>query len=98
MFVFVYVDVRMEYSDDEDFILTQNSNKDYFQTQSAGYGDDVVDCESDGDKIVSLECMDSQQNNDYAVDVFQNVMDGGCDGELNIAIENISDEESGQIV
>ena len=43
---------RMDYSDDEDFCLSQNSVKPFNQTQSSGYGEDVIDGYN---QVVSLE-------------------------------------------
>ena len=45
----------MEFSNEEDFVLTQTSMKPFKQSQSAGFGMDVVDNDSDED-MVTLEC------------------------------------------
>ena len=78
----------MEFSDDEDFCLTQISVKTFNQTQSSGYGDDVIDgC----NQVVSLESGDITNFNINSEDI--------CDGvrerhSSSIAIEDISSDDA----
>ena len=45
----------MEFSDEDDFVLSQNSTSDYSQTQSSGYGGDILCSDSEEDNFVSIE-------------------------------------------
>ena len=84
------MNVDMEFSDDDDFPLdlTQNSSRNYGDTDSAAFGKDVI---SEGNsRIVSLEC-----NDEPVFELESNVLDstqaGVCDG---IDIEDISDDKA----
>ena len=88
--VFVSVDVRM-WSDEEDFQCSQVSNMDYFSSQSASFGDDVIDKEDtkDGD-LVPLENrlhMHSHDSNTIVIRPGESVLYD------NVVIENISSDE-----
>ena len=79
---------RMDYSDDEDFCLSQNSVKPFNQTQSSGYGEDVIDGYN---QVVSLESGEVANFNLISEDI--------CDGvrerhSSSIAIEDISSDEA----
>ena len=78
----------MDSSFEDDLVLTQNCTKDYCETQSAGYGDDVI--VMDNSNIVSLEVGEAN---------FELVCDGICSqtqpsADGGIQIEDISDEEA----
>ena len=79
------------FSDEEDFVLTQESTRSFEQTQSASYGEDIVD----NNCVVSLE---NQCEEGGEADFTSNVGDlndaqhgAGCD---NIHIEDISEDEA----
>ena len=81
----------MEYSDDEDFVLSQFSTKEFSETQSADYGEDVIAVNSG---IVSLEAnLDSEfeWGNFYAKEGLTASESYVHDG---IAIEDISDAKN----
>ena len=86
--------MKMEFSDDEDFVLSQNSTMDYYQTQSARYGNDIVSSDSEGENIVSIE-----NDNCGEVGVFDGEVSGissqsACDESQIVPIEDISDGET----
>ena len=80
----------MEYSDDEDFVLSQFSTHEFQETQSAGYGDDVIEGVNN---VVSLEGdleNDCCEISEFEVRACSSRGESVCDG---IAIEDITDDE-----
>ena len=77
----------MEFSDEEDFVLTQTPVKEYSETQSASYGDDLVDSNKD---IVSLEAVPGPSFQVIGEDFFDATQPNVCDG---VQIEDISSDE-----
>ena len=78
-------------SDDEDFVLSQKPNKVLMDSQSFGYGQDVIDSE---DEVVSLEV---GKNGNFVINV-KDLMEAGSsrDGasyDQHIEIEDILSDE-----
>ena len=78
--------------DEEDFVLSQLSTCEFNETQSAGYGDDIIE---GSNNVVSLET--NLDSNSYVrnQDEFGKCSYGGdqvCD---SVAIEDITDDEGG---
>ena len=79
--------LKMEYLDDDDFMLTQQPSKEFSDTQSFGSGADIVDYE---EGVVSLET-NGEAKFDLDGDKLLPQSDiETCDG---IQIEDISDDE-----
>ena len=81
----------MEYSDDEDFVLSQFSTREFQETQSAGYGDDVIEGVNN---VVSLE--GNSENDCCGISEFEvrACSSGGESVHDGIAIEDITDDEN----
>ena len=78
--------VRMEYSDEEDFNLTQQPVRDYCDTQSAQYGSNITE----GEDVVSLEA-NGDANFDIGLHMFSQREQEGYEGD--VGIEQISSDE-----
>ena len=76
----------MEYSDEEGFVLTQQSVKEYEDTPSYDFGDNIIDDEG----VVSLEAV-GEPNFELGYDGLN--MQSQNSARDGIAIEEISDDE-----
>ena len=74
---------------DEDFILTQNSTKGHYESQSASYGCDVVDTD---DELVSLECIGNANFVISKEDLIE-ATSSECFGDQKVQIEDILSDE-----
>ena len=84
--------MKMEFSDDEDFVLSQFSTCEFQDTQSFGFGEDVI---AGINHVVSLEGNldnDCGDLNESEVHACSSGDDPVCDG---IDIEDITDDENG---
>ena len=86
----------MDYSDDEDFVLTQTPSKGYSEIVGSGYGGDVID---ENNNVVSLE---SGYIANFEIDAKDLLKAGlskeACDNNVAVQIEDIlSDEELGKL-
>ena len=87
----VCLNVNMFSSDDENFVLSQKSDKIVMDTQSFGYGQDVIDGD---DKVVSLEVGDDHKFTINMKDLLEaGPSHDGQETSRQVFIEDISSDE-----